>query len=169
MSFLMLLQIPLKFWQLCKISLAIISGTPQFFIRRVNNTWGRWNCLWWLTLRLTGRQAWCGLGLFIFTGIELFGTPVNKLSLLRKPLYWRTNKNMKKESRPGQTPVTGLPGPNDARQQDADGGQVWPRVLAIALPGQRLVSLYSRGFWKLPEYLFSLNFTQLSKIAYLSI
>ena len=59
MSFLMLLQIPLKFWQLCKISLAIISGTPQFFIRCVNNTGGRWNCLWWPTLRLTGHQAWC--------------------------------------------------------------------------------------------------------------
>ena len=49
------------------------------------------------------------------------------------------------ESQPGQTPLTGLPGPDDAGQQDADGGQVWPRVLGIALPGQRLVSLYSCG------------------------
>ena len=64
MSFLMLLQIPLKFWQMCKNSPAIISGTPQFFIRRVNNAWGRWNCLWSLTLRLTGRQAWCAIVCF---------------------------------------------------------------------------------------------------------
>ena len=61
MSFLMLLQIPLKFWHLCKNFPAKISGTPKFFIRRVNNTGGRWNCLWWLTLRLTGRQAWCAV------------------------------------------------------------------------------------------------------------
>ena len=60
MSFLMLLQISLKFWQMCKNSLAIISGTPQFFIRHVNNTRGKWNCLCRLTSRLTGRQGRCG-------------------------------------------------------------------------------------------------------------
>ena len=60
MSFLMLLQISLKFWQMCKNSLAIISGTPQFFIRHVNNTRGKWNCHCRLTLRLTGRQGRCG-------------------------------------------------------------------------------------------------------------
>merc|ERR1711923_321556 len=58
----MLLQISLKFWQMCKNSLAIISGTPQFFIRHVNNTRGKWNCLWTLTSRLTGRQGRCGSG-----------------------------------------------------------------------------------------------------------
>ena len=63
MSFLMLLQISLKFWQMCKNSLAIISRTPQFFIRHVNNTGGRLNCLWSLTSRLTGPQAWCELAL----------------------------------------------------------------------------------------------------------
>ena len=61
MSFLMLLQIPLKFWQMCKNSLAKISGTPKFFIRCVNNTRGMWNRLWSRTLRLTGRQAWCDI------------------------------------------------------------------------------------------------------------
>merc|ERR1711884_828313 len=61
MSFLMLLQISLKFWQMCKNSLAIISGTPQFFIRHVNNTRGKWNCHCRLTLRLTGRQGRCVL------------------------------------------------------------------------------------------------------------
>ena len=55
----MLLQIPLEFCPLCNNSLAIISGTPQFFIRHVNNAGGRWNCLWTLTLRLTGRQGRC--------------------------------------------------------------------------------------------------------------
>ena len=59
MSFLMLLQISLKFWQMCKNSLAIISGTPQFFIRHVNNTRGKWNCHCRLTSRLTGRQGRC--------------------------------------------------------------------------------------------------------------
>ena len=59
MSFLMLLQISLKFWQMCKNFPAIISGKPQFFIRRVNYAWGRWNRPRWLTMRLTGRQAWC--------------------------------------------------------------------------------------------------------------
>ena len=58
-STLSFLQIPLKFCSLCSNFPAIIFGTPQFFIRRVNNTWGRWNCLRWLTSRLTGRQAWC--------------------------------------------------------------------------------------------------------------
>ena len=57
----MLLQIPLKFWQMCKNSPTKISGTPQFFIRHVNNTRGKWNCLWTLTLRLTGRQGRCEL------------------------------------------------------------------------------------------------------------
>ena len=60
-STLSFVQIPLKFCPLCNNFPAIISGTPQFFIRRVNNTWGRWNCLRWLTLRLTGRQAWCAM------------------------------------------------------------------------------------------------------------
>ena len=55
----MLLQTPLKFWQMCKNSPAKISGTPQFFIRHVNNAWGRWNRLWTLTSRLTGRQGRC--------------------------------------------------------------------------------------------------------------
>ena len=27
----------------------------------MNNTGGRWNCLWTLTSRLTGRQAWCDI------------------------------------------------------------------------------------------------------------
>ena len=27
----------------------------------MNNTGGRWNCLWTLTSRLTGRQAWCAI------------------------------------------------------------------------------------------------------------
>ena len=61
MSFLMFLQTPLKFWQMCKKSLAKISGTPQFFIRHVNNAGGRWNGLWTLTSRLTGRQGRCEL------------------------------------------------------------------------------------------------------------
>ena len=60
-STLSFLQIPLKFFPLCNNSLAIISGTPQFLIRHVNYAVGRWNCLWWLTSRLTGCQAWCGL------------------------------------------------------------------------------------------------------------
>ena len=60
-STLSFLQIPLKFCPLCNNSPAIISGTPQFFIRRVNNTWGRWNCLRWLTSRLTGCQPWCAM------------------------------------------------------------------------------------------------------------
>ena len=55
----MLLQTPLKFWQMCKNSLAKISGTPQFFIRHVNNGGGRWNCLCTPTSRLTGRQGRC--------------------------------------------------------------------------------------------------------------
>ena len=55
----MLLQTPLKFWQMCKNFPAKISGTPQFFIRHVNNAGGRWNCLWTLTWRLTGRQGRC--------------------------------------------------------------------------------------------------------------
>ena len=59
MSFLMLLQTPLKFWQMCKKSLAKISGTPQFFIRHVNIGGGRWNCLCTPTSRLTGRQGRC--------------------------------------------------------------------------------------------------------------
>ena len=57
----MLLQTPLKFWQMCKNSLAKISGTPQFFIRHVNNAGGRWNCLCTPTSRLTGRQGRCGV------------------------------------------------------------------------------------------------------------
>ena len=60
-STLSFLQIPLKFCPLCNNSQAIISGTPQFLIRHVNNTGGRWNCLWSLTSRLTGCQAWCAL------------------------------------------------------------------------------------------------------------
>ena len=59
MSFLMLLQTPLKFWQMCKNSPVKISGTLQFFIRHVNNAGGKWNCLWRLILRLTGRQGRC--------------------------------------------------------------------------------------------------------------
>ena len=55
----MLLQIPLKFWHLCKNFPAKISGTPQFLIRRVNNAGGWWNRLWALTLRLRGRQGRC--------------------------------------------------------------------------------------------------------------
>ena len=56
----MLLQTPLKFWQMCKNSLAIISGTHQIFIGHVNNAGGRWNRVWALTLRLTGHQGRCG-------------------------------------------------------------------------------------------------------------
>ena len=63
MSFLMLYQIPLEFCPLCNNSPAIISGTPQFFIRHVNNAGGKWNCLWRLILRLTGRQGRCEGGL----------------------------------------------------------------------------------------------------------
>ena len=60
MSFLMLLQTPLKFWQMCKNSPAKISRTPQFFIRCVNNAERRCNHLWALTWRLTGHQDRCG-------------------------------------------------------------------------------------------------------------
>ena len=55
-STLSFLQIPLKFCPLCNNSQAIISGTPHF-IRHVNNAGGKWNCLWRLILRLTGRQG----------------------------------------------------------------------------------------------------------------
>ena len=55
----MLLQTPLKYWQMCKNSLAKISGTPQFFIGHVNNAGGRGNRLWALTSRLTGCQGRC--------------------------------------------------------------------------------------------------------------
>ena len=57
----MLLQTPLKFWQMCKNFPAKISWTPQFFIGHVNNAGGRWNCVWTLTWRLTGRQGRCAL------------------------------------------------------------------------------------------------------------
>ena len=70
----MLLEIPLKFWQMCKNSLAIISGTPQFFIRHVNNAGGRWNCLCTLTSRLTGRQGRCASSLLIIISIILSAT-----------------------------------------------------------------------------------------------
>ena len=70
MSFLMLLQIPLKFWQMCKNSPVIISGTPQFFIRHVNNAGGRWNCLCTLTSRLTGRQGRCGLKVVLYSQVS---------------------------------------------------------------------------------------------------
>ena len=58
----MLLQTPLKFWQMCKNSPAKISGTPQFLIGHLNNAGGRWICLWALTSRLTGRQGRCEAG-----------------------------------------------------------------------------------------------------------
>ena len=76
MSFLILLQIPLKFWQMCKNSLAIISGTPKFFIRHVNNAGGRWNCLWSLTLRLKGRQGRCGQYQLFFFDFPLLLYPL---------------------------------------------------------------------------------------------
>ena len=66
MSFLMLLQIPLEFCPLCNNSPAIISGTPQFFIRHVNNAGGKWNCLWRLISRLTGRQGRCVLSNIVY-------------------------------------------------------------------------------------------------------
>ena len=72
MSFSMLLLTPLKFWRMCKNSLAKISGTPQFFIRHVNNTRGKWNCLWALTSRLTGRQGRCDTQYAILTFHSIF-------------------------------------------------------------------------------------------------
>ena len=72
----MLLQTPLKFWQLCKNSPAKISGTPQFFIAHVNNAGGRWNCLWSLTLRLKGRQGRCGQYQLFFFDFPLLLYPL---------------------------------------------------------------------------------------------
>ena len=60
MSFLMLLQIPLKYLQLCKNSPTIFSGTYKSFICCVNNNGGSKNRLWKLTLRLRGLQGRCG-------------------------------------------------------------------------------------------------------------
>ena len=79
-STLSFLQIPLKFCPLCNNSLAIISGTPQFFIRHVNNTRGKWNCLWTLTSRLTGRQGRCDLSL-----IPYFISASHKVSISSTP------------------------------------------------------------------------------------
>ena len=59
MSFFMLLQIPLKYLQLCKNSPTIFSGTYKSLICCVNNMAGSWNRLWKLTLRLRGRQGRC--------------------------------------------------------------------------------------------------------------
>ena len=81
-STLSFLQIPLKFCPLCNNSQAIISGTPQFFIRRVNNTRGRWNGLWWLTSRLTGRQAWCELS------FKLLVRSVAQITKIVPPFLW---------------------------------------------------------------------------------
>ena len=61
MSFLMLLQIPLKYLQLCKNSPTIFSGTYKSLICCVKNMDGSWNRLWKLTLRLRGRQGRCVL------------------------------------------------------------------------------------------------------------
>ena len=74
MSFLMLLQIPLEFCPMCNNSPAIFSGTPQYFIRHVNNAGGKWNCLWTLTLRLTGRQGRCDFNTYLsFQSIHYSG------------------------------------------------------------------------------------------------
>ena len=59
MSFLMLLQIPLKYLQLCKNLPTIFSGTYKSYICCVNNDGGSRNCLCKLTLRLRGRQGRC--------------------------------------------------------------------------------------------------------------
>ena len=59
MSFLMLLQIPLKYLQLFKNSPTIFSGTYKSFICCVNYMAESWNRLWKLPLRLRGRQGRC--------------------------------------------------------------------------------------------------------------
>ena len=61
MSFLMLLQIPLKYLQLFKNSPTIFSGTYKSFICCVNYMAESWNRLWKLPLRLRGRQGRCAL------------------------------------------------------------------------------------------------------------